>query len=125
MLFGKSPPPGDAQAPGGDVVKDTTTAGFAKDVIEGSKQALVLVDFWAEWCAPCRRLAPIVDQIADQYADRLTVAKMDIDKHSQTPAQFMIRGIPTLLLFKDGKVVDTIVGLVDKNDLSRTIDKHL
>lgn len=104
-----------------DKVKTFTDATFAADTREG----LVLVDFWAEWCAPCRRLAPIVDQIADQYAGRLTVAKMDIDKHGQTPAQFMIRGIPTLLLFKDGKVVDTIVGLVDKNDLSRAIDKHL
>jgi thioredoxin 1 len=104
-----------------DQVKTFTDASFATDTSTG----LVLVDFWAEWCAPCRRLAPIVDQIADQYAGRMTVAKMDIDKHSQTPAQFMIRGIPTLLLFKDGKVVETIVGLVDKTDLSRTIDKHL
>ena len=89
------------------------------------KQGVVLVDFWAEWCAPCRRLAPTVDQLAEDYAGRVTVAKMNIDEHPMTPSKFGVRGIPTLLLFKDGAVAESVVGLAGKDDLSRMIDKHL
>ena len=89
------------------------------------KSGLVLVDFWAEWCAPCRRLAPTVDQLAEDYNGRLTVAKMNVDENPVTPPNFMIRGIPTLLLFKDGDLKETIVGMADKSDLVRMIDKHL
>jgi thioredoxin 1 len=89
------------------------------------KNGLVLVDFWAEWCAPCRRLAPTVDQLAEEYNGRLTVAKMNVDENPVTPPNFMIRGIPTLLLFKNGEVKESVVGLADKADLARMIDKHL
>ena len=89
------------------------------------KQGVVLVDFWAEWCAPCRRLAPAVDQLAEDYAGRVTVAKVNIDEHPATPAKFNVRGIPTLLLFKDGNLAEQVVGLVAKDDLARMIDKHL
>jgi len=104
-----------------DKVKTFTDADFGDSV----KQGLVLVDFWAEWCAPCRRLAPTVDQLADDYSGRLTVAKMNVDENPMTPSNFMIRGIPTLLLFRDGELKETIVGLADKSELARMIDKHL
>ena len=102
-------------------VKALTDADFGESV----KKGVVLVDFWATWCAPCRRLAPTVDQLAEDYNGRLTVAKMNVDENPVTPPNFMIRGIPTLLLFKDGDLKETIVGLADKSDLVRMIDKHL
>ena len=102
-------------------VKTLTDADFGDSV----KQGVVLVDFWAEWCAPCRRLAPTVDQLAEDYKGRLTVAKVNIDENPVTPSQFMVRGIPTLLLFKNGDLKETVVGLAGKDDLARMIDKHL
>jgi thioredoxin 1 len=104
-----------------DKVKTFTDKDFGDSV----KTGLVLVDFWAEWCAPCRRLAPTVDQLAEEYNGKLTVAKMNVDENPMTPPNFMIRGIPTLLLFKDGELKESIVGLADKADLARMIDKHL
>jgi thioredoxin 1 len=92
-----------------DKVKTFTDADFGESV----KSGLVLVDFWAEWCAPCRRLAPTVDQLAEEYIGKLTVAKMNVDENPMTPPNFMIRGIPTLLLFKDGDLKETVVGLAD------------
>ena len=102
-------------------VKTFTDADFGDSV----KQGVVLVDFWAEWCAPCRRLAPTVDQLAEDYTGRLTVAKVNIDENPVTPTRFMVRGIPTLLLFKNGDLKETVVGLAGKDDLARMIDKHL
>ena len=102
-------------------VKTFTDADFGDSV----KSGVVLVDFWAEWCAPCRRLAPTVDQLAEDYDGRLTVAKVNIDENPMTPGKFMVRGIPTLLLFKDGDLKETIVGLANKDDLAKMIDKHL
>ena len=102
-------------------IKVVTDADFGDSV----KNGVVLVDFWAQWCAPCRRLAPTVDQLAEDYAGRMTVAKMDIDENPVTPSRFMVRGIPTLLLFKDGDLKETVVGLAGKDDLARMIDKHL
>jgi thioredoxin len=102
-------------------VKKFTDADFGEAVKEG----VVLVDFWAEWCAPCRRIAPMVDQLAEDYAGRMTVAKMDIDANPLTPTRFMVRGIPTLLLFKNGDLKETVVGIAQKEDLARMIDKHL
>jgi thioredoxin 1 len=104
-----------------DNIKILTDADFGDSV----KSGVVLVDFWAEWCAPCRRLAPTVDQLATEYDGRVTVAKVNIDENPATPSQFMIRGIPTLLLFKDGEVKETIVGLAAKDDLAQMLDKHL
>lgn len=102
-------------------VKTFTDADFGDSV----KSGVVLVDFWAEWCAPCRRLSPTVDQLAEDYTGRLTVAKVNIDENPMTPSKFMVRGIPTLLLFKDGDLKETVVGLSSKDDLSKLIDKHL
>ena len=102
-------------------VKNLTDSDFKDSV----KNGLVLVDFWAEWCAPCRRLAPTVDAIAEQYDGRLTVAKMNIDENPYTAPNFQVRGIPTLLLFKNGELKESIVGLVGKDELSKVIDKHI
>jgi thioredoxin 1 len=102
-------------------VKNLTDADFDQSVEKG----VVLVDFWAEWCQPCRRLAPTVDELAQEYSGRITVAKVNIDENPTTPTKFMIRGIPTLLLFKDGDLKETVVGLAGKEDLARLLDKHL
>jgi thioredoxin len=102
-------------------VKTFTDTDFNSEV----KNGVVLVDFWAPWCAPCRRLAPTVDQLAEEYNGRITVAKMNIDENPMTPSRFMVRGIPTLLLFKNGDLKETVVGLAAKDDLVRLIDKHV
>ncbi|OFW38784.1 MAG: thioredoxin [Acidobacteria bacterium RIFCSPLOWO2_12_FULL_67_14b] len=102
-------------------IKTLTDADFGDSV----KNGVVLVDFWATWCAPCRRLAPTVDQLAEEYNGRITVAKVDIDENPMTPGKFMVRGIPTLLLFKDGALKETVVGLETKDKLAQLIDKHL
>lgn len=85
----------------------------------------VLIDFWAEWCMPCKRIAPSVDQLATEYAGKLTVAKMNVDENPTVPTQLGIRGIPTLMIFKGGVLVDTVVGAVDKGTLKRMVDNHV
>jgi thioredoxin 1 len=85
----------------------------------------VLVDFWAEWCAPCRRLAPTVDALASEYDGRLTVGKLNVDDNPNTAGRFNIRGIPTLLLFKGGQIVESVVGLTGKDQLKQLIDRHV
>lgn len=81
----------------------------------------VLVDFWAEWCAPCRRLSPIVDEVAAEFAGKLMVGKVNVDENPATPGRFNVRGIPTLILFKGGKVVDQSVGLISKDELKAMV----
>jgi thioredoxin 1 len=88
-------------------------------------QGLVLVDFWAEWCGPCRVIAPILDQIAAEYAGKLKITKMDVDANQQTPMRFNVRSIPSLLFFKGGKHVDTVVGAVPKAHLVGKITQHI
>ena len=85
----------------------------------------VLLDFWAEWCAPCKMIAPILDQIAGQYAGRLKIAKLNIDDNPATPANFAVRSIPTLMLFKNGNVEVTKIGALSKSQLTAFIDSHL
>src|SRR5262245_60471391 len=85
----------------------------------------VLVDFWAEWCGPCRRLSPTVDELAGDYDGRLVVAKMNVDENPATPMRFSVRGIPTLLLFKGEQIVEQVVGLADKAALKKLIDRHV
>jgi thioredoxin 1 len=105
------------------LVRSTTDTDFEKEVLGSSKP--VLVDFWATWCAPCRALAPVVDEVASQYAGKLDVFKVDIDSNPDTPARFGVRGIPTLILFKDGKVVDQVVGAVPKATIESLVKKAL
>ncbi|MCA1562715.1 MAG: thioredoxin [Acidobacteria bacterium] len=103
-------------------VETLTDANFDQSVIKSAKP--VLVDFWAEWCGPCRRLAPTVDELATDYDGRLTVGKLNVDENPAVAMRFSIRGIPTLLLFKGGQIVEQIVGLADKDSLKKLIDKH-
>jgi len=96
---------------------------FDTDVVNASGP--VLVDFWAEWCGPCKMIAPILSEIAVEYADKVTVGKLNIDQNSETPPKFGIRGIPTLLLFKDGKVAATKVGALSKSQLTEFLDANV
>ncbi|OQA34360.1 MAG: Thioredoxin [Betaproteobacteria bacterium ADurb.Bin341] len=100
-----------------------TDDSFEAEVLE-SPQA-VLVDYWAEWCGPCKMIAPILDEIAVEYAGRLKVAKLNIDDNQNTPAKFGIRGIPTLMIFKNGNVEATRVGALSKSQLAAFIDSNL
>ena len=104
-----------------DKVKTFTDGNFDQE----TKNGVVLVDFWAEWCGPCRRLAPTVEALASEFDGRMTVAKLNVDENPAVPGRFMIRGIPTLLLFKDGQLAETLVGLASKEDISRLIEKHI
>jgi len=98
-------------------------ADFDAEVLKASEP--VLVDFWAEWCGPCKMISPIVDQIAQEYAGRVKVVKINIDHNPGTPRQYAVRGIPTLMLFKDGQVAGTQVGAVGKAQLAQFVDKAL
>lgn len=102
---------------------EVTDTNFKKEVLESSTP--VLVDFWAEWCGPCKMIAPVVEELAKEYDGKLKVGKVDVDSNQQTSMQFGIRSIPTLLIFKNGKVVDQIVGAVPKRALADKISKHL
>jgi thioredoxin 1 len=106
-----------------DSLVHVTDDDFETEVIGHSKP--VLVDFWAEWCGPCKMIAPILGEIAEEYGDRLRVAKLNIDENPNTPPRFGIRGIPTLMLFKDGNVEATKVGAVSKSQLTAFIDSSL
>ena len=100
-----------------------TDSNFEETVIKAGGP--VLVDFWAEWCGPCKRLAPTVEALAGDYAGKLTVGKLNVDDNPNTAFKFQIRGIPALLLFKGGQVVESVVGLAHKDDLKKVIDRHL
>ena len=104
-----------------DKVKTFTDSNFDSE----TKTGVVLVDFWAEWCGPCRRLAPTVDALASDYDGKITVAKLNVDENPNIPGRYAIRGIPTLLLFKNGEVAEQIVGLVAKEDIAKAIERHL
>jgi thioredoxin 1 len=100
-----------------------TDSTFDADVLGSDKP--VLVDYWAEWCGPCKMIAPILSEIADEYSDRVKVCKIDIDANQQTPPKYGIRGIPTLMLFRDGEVEATKVGAVSKSQLAAFLDSNI
>lgn len=104
-------------------VLNVTDESFATEV-EGSN-GLAIVDFWADWCGPCRIVAPIVEQLATEYAGRVTVAKLDVDANPRTAARFNVRSIPSILFFRDGKLVDTVVGAVPRPVLERKVQEHI
>lgn len=101
---------------------EATDANF-NDLINSDKP--VLVDFWAEWCGPCKMIGPVVEQLAGEYEGRAVVAKMDVDQNAQVPMQFGIRSIPTLMVFKNGKLVDKVIGAVPKNVLEQKLQAAL
>ena len=102
---------------------DLNDENFQKEVEESSEP--VLVDFWAAWCAPCRKLSPIVEELGETYKGKIKVAKLNVDDASSTAAKFGIKSIPTLILFKDGKVVDQLIGAAPKEQIRRLVRKHL
>jgi thioredoxin 1 len=104
-------------------ITHVTDDSFAADVEQA--KGLVLVDFWAEWCGPCRAIAPILEDLATVYDGRAKVTKLDVDANQRTSMRFNVRSIPTLLFFRDGKLVDSVVGLVPKATLAERIDGHL
>ena len=96
---------------------------FDNDV--SNKGQPVLVDFWAEWCGPCKQIAPILEEIASEYSNKLTVAKIDVDENPEMPSKYQVRGIPTMILFNNGNIVDTKVGMSSKQDLTDWLNQHL
>jgi len=106
-----------------DKIVHVTDDTFEDEVLKADQP--VLVDYWADWCGPCKMIAPILDEIAEEYADKLKVAKLNIDENPNTPPKFGIRGIPTLMLFKSGNVEATKVGAVSKSQLTAFIDSNL
>lgn len=106
-----------------DNIKHITDTSFEADVLKS--EVPVLVDFWAAWCGPCKAIAPILEEVSQEYAGKLQIAKLDVDANQSVPASFGIRGIPTLILFKEGKVVAQKVGAVAKGQLTAFIDSNI
>jgi thioredoxin 1 len=106
-----------------DKVATFTDTNFDTDVLKAATP--VLVDFWAEWCGPCRALGPTIDAVAGDYAGKVSVGKLNVDENPNITMRYMVRGIPTMILFKGGQIVDQVVGLVDKGSLKQLLDKHL
>lgn len=106
-----------------DKIVTTSDASFEEDVI--NSELPVLVDFWAEWCGPCKMIAPILDSIADDYDSKVKIVKLNIDENPSTPSKYGVRGIPTLMLFKSGQVEDTKVGALTKTQLAAFLDSNL
>jgi len=103
-------------------VKEVTDNSFETDVLQSDKP--VLVDFWAEWCGPCRMLAPTIEAVAEQYRSSASVVKLNVDDNPQSAASYGIKGIPTMILFNNGREVERIVGVTSKESIGRLIEKH-
>jgi thioredoxin 1 len=104
-------------------VQTFTDNNFDQAVLQSGQP--VLVDFWAEWCGPCKRLGPTIDALASEYAGKITVGKLNVDDNQNTAIKYQIRGIPAVLLFKGGQIVESVVGLAPKEDFKKVIDKHV
>ncbi|WP_421868609.1 thioredoxin TrxA [Motiliproteus sp.] len=106
-----------------DNIINVTDASFEEEVLKA--EGAVLVDYWAEWCGPCKMIAPVLEEVASDYGDRLKICKLNIDENSETPPKFGIRGIPTLMLFKGGNVEATKVGALSKSQLTAFLDSNI
>ncbi|MFC4158829.1 thioredoxin TrxA [Chitinimonas lacunae] len=106
-----------------ELIHHVSDANFEQEVLQA--EGPVLVDYWAEWCGPCKMIAPILEEVAAEYSGRLKIAKLDIEENQQTPPAYNIRGIPTLMIFKNGEVVATKVGALSKSQLASFIDAHI
>jgi thioredoxin 1 len=106
-----------------DLIKHVSDASFESEVLKATGP--VLVDYWAEWCGPCKMIAPVLDEIASTYEGKLTIAKLNIDENQETPAKHGVRGIPTLMLFKNGEVAATKVGALSKSQLTAFLDSNI
>jgi thioredoxin 1 len=104
-------------------ISNSSDANFETDVLKSSIP--VLVDFWAEWCGPCRALAPKLEEVATEFGEKIKICKVDIDANQETPVQYGVRGVPTLLLFKGGQVVEQLVGNHPKDNITNMINKHI
>lgn len=116
---------GKSEGSGADVVKDTTTAAFVADVIEASRSSLVLVDFWAAWCGPCKQLAPILEKVVRSYGGKVRLVKLDTDAHPAVAAQLRVQSLPTVYAFRDGRPLDGFVGVQPESMLRAFIDRLL
>jgi putative thioredoxin len=114
--------PGPATAPG-DIIKDTTTANFVKDVIEASKLVPVLVDFWADWCGPCKQLTPVIEKVVRSYGGKVRLVKMNIDQHPTIPGQLGVQKLPTVMVFRDGRPIDGFMGVQPESAIKTLIDR--
>jgi len=106
-----------------EAIKHITDSSFETDVVQAGKP--VLVDFWAEWCGPCKMIAPILEEVAKEYGDKIQIAKINVDENQEIPAKFGIRGIPTLILFKNGEIAAQKVGALAKSQLTAFLDSNL
>ena len=106
-----------------DKILELSDAQFEADVLKSDTP--VLVDFWATWCAPCKAIAPVLDQLAEEYDGKIKIGKVNVDENPATPGQYGVRGIPTMILFKDGEIVDQLVGAVPKNQIESLLEKAL
>ncbi len=106
----------------GEFINQVNDTNFERDVLQASQ--IVLVDFWAEWCAPCRMLAPVIEAVAEKYAETARVVKLNVDENPNISQRYGIKGIPTLILFKDGREEERIVGATSKESIARMIEKH-
>lgn len=125
MDFGKRIPTGAAPAAAADLIKDTTTATFAKDVLEASRQVPVLVDFWAAWCGPCKQLTPIIEKVVRSYGGKVKLVKMNVDEHPTIPGQLRVQSLPTVYAFRDGRPLDGFMGLQSESQIKAFIDRLL
>ena len=125
MSYQINPMSAPAAADHGDIVYDTATATFAKDVIEASKSALVLVDFWADWCGPCKQLTPVIEGVVRSYAGKVRLAKLNVDENPAISGQLRIQSLPTVYAFLDGKPIDGFSGAQPESAIRELIDRHL
>jgi putative thioredoxin len=125
MTIGSLKPAAGAQAPAGDLIKNGTTASFAKDVLEASKSALVLVDFWAPWCGPCKQLTPVLEKVVKSYGGKVRLVKINTDEHAAIAGQLRIQSLPTVYAFRDGRPLDGFMGAQPENVIRQVIDKLL